>query len=109
MAGAADVRADVTGSKVVYRDIMPGTDVELEVSGTSLKDTIVLKSRDAATSWVFPLELRGLTAQPQADGSVALRNAAGAIVISIPAGSMSDSKFTARPARWPPRPACTTR
>ena len=40
---------------------------------------------------MFPLALRGLTAGVEADGSVSLRDGAGAVRATVPAGWMSDA------------------
>ncbi|GIH02085.1 hypothetical protein Rhe02_01520 [Rhizocola hellebori] len=95
LVGAAGVEPVVSGSMATYPDILPGTDVELIAGDGQIKETVILKSAKAPTQWVFPLKLKGLTPQLQADGSVNLLDSAGAAVLAIPHGWMRDSKADA--------------
>ncbi len=88
--GAADVAPVVDGSTARYREVLTDTDVELSASPLELKETIVLKSARAGNSWLFPLELGGLTPRMEADGSVALLDGKTEVA-SIPHGWMQDS------------------
>ncbi|WP_329105020.1 ricin-type beta-trefoil lectin domain protein [Micromonospora sp. NBC_01699] len=90
--GAADVTPVVDGAVATYPEILPLTDVELQSMDTGLKETLVLKSPDAASSWVFPLHLNGLTPHLVETGSIELRNADDEAVAWIPRGFMEDSK-----------------
>ncbi|MEU4163805.1 ricin-type beta-trefoil lectin domain protein [Actinoplanes sp. NPDC026670] len=93
LAGAADVTAVVDGSKATYQDILPGTDLELQATRNGLKETIVIDSPAAGNEWLFPMKLDGLTAREQADGSLDLLGADGAVALRVPAGWMQDSKI----------------
>jgi hypothetical protein len=93
LQGARPVRPTVSGSTATYQNVLPNTDIELQAEADGLKETIVLHSPEAATSWVFPLRLSGLTPSIDIDGGVSLTNEAGEVVGWIPQGSMSDSRF----------------
>lgn len=82
----------VDGATARYQDILPHTDLELTAFDAGVKETLVLHSPDAASSWVFPLQLNGLTPQLTAQGSVELLDAGGTAVAWFPHGFMQDSK-----------------
>jgi large repetitive protein len=84
---------DVTGSTATYRSVLAQTDLELQTFADGVKETLVLNSPDAPSSWTFPLTLSGLTPRLAEDGSIELTNTAGAVVARFPPGSMSDSSF----------------
>ncbi|MFG1917607.1 RHS repeat-associated core domain-containing protein [Micromonospora sp. NPDC048898] len=92
LEGAASVAPVLDGSTALYRDLLPHTDVELVASGAELKETVILRSPQAGNSWLFPLQLDGLTPRMEKDGSVALLDTAGKAVAWIPHGSMQDSR-----------------
>ncbi|GIF96539.1 hypothetical protein Cci01nite_16330 [Catellatospora citrea] len=89
--GAATVAPAVSGSTAVYRELLPNTDVEVSAYESGEKENIVLKSRQAANSWLFPLRLQGVTPRLEADGRVAFLDATGVAVAWIPRGYMQDS------------------
>ncbi|TVT48593.1 DNRLRE domain-containing protein, partial [Amycolatopsis rhizosphaerae] len=90
LSGAAGSAGEVTGSTVTYRGVRPQTDLELESRPGGVKETVVLTSRDAPASFVFPLHTNGLT--PRLDGGqVVLADAAGVTRAVIPAGDMTDA------------------
>ncbi|HEY4025221.1 MAG TPA: polymorphic toxin-type HINT domain-containing protein [Candidatus Dormibacteraeota bacterium] len=90
LAGAAAATGQVEGSTITYPDVWPGVDVRLEVVGAGVKETLVLRSPAAATSFVFPLRLTGLRARV-AGGQVDLVDAGGRTRAVVPAGSMADA------------------
>lgn len=89
--GAAAVKPVVEGSTALYRDMLPHTDVEVTAFESGEKETLVLKSPQAANSWLFPLRLQGVTPRLEADGRVAFLDATGVAVAWIPRGYMQDS------------------
>ncbi|WP_330186416.1 LamG-like jellyroll fold domain-containing protein [Dactylosporangium sp. AC04546] len=93
LAGARGADAQVDGDTVVYPGVLPGVDLMFETRASGTKESIVLHSADAPTSYLFPLRLRGLAPVLESDGSVTLRDSAGAIRVTIPAGYMTDSRF----------------
>ncbi|MDI1462732.1 ricin-type beta-trefoil lectin domain protein [Catellatospora sp. KI3] len=92
LAGAADVAGVAEANAVVYPSIQPGVDLKVEVLADGYKDTLVLESAQSPSEFVFPLELKGLTASLAGDGSVVFTDGAGAVQASIPAGYMFDSQ-----------------
>ena len=89
--GAAAVTPTMTGADAVYPGILASTDLVLTTVETGFKDTLILKSPDAPSTWIYQLKLTGLTAQVDDDGSVGLYNTAGARVAWFPQGGMVDS------------------
>ncbi|WP_213013445.1 LamG-like jellyroll fold domain-containing protein [Paractinoplanes toevensis] len=96
LQGAAPVTARVDGQTATYPSILADTDLELHTYDSGIKETLVLKSAQAASSWTFPLTLNGLTPRMTDSGEVELLNAAGVAVAWFPHGSMEDSKFDLR-------------
>ncbi|HEY0638568.1 MAG TPA: polymorphic toxin-type HINT domain-containing protein [Pseudonocardiaceae bacterium] len=93
-AGTRGVPGRASGDEVVYEEARPGADLELRALPSGIKETIVLKSRDAATDWDFPLRLNGLTASI-VDGGVRLTDPRGVLRAVIPPGYMEDSAVDA--------------
>lgn len=93
LQGAQPTQATVEGSTAKYPNILANTDIELTATRSGSKETIVLKSRGAVNSWVFPLNLQGLTARLESNGSVSLLDKVGSPVAAIPQGWMQDSKM----------------
>ncbi|GAA0378051.1 hypothetical protein GCM10009541_20670 [Micromonospora gifhornensis] len=92
LEGSAIGAPEVTGATAFYRDVLPHTDLELTTFDAGIKETLILRSPEAASTWVFPLELDGLTPRPTSEGSVELLNGEGKAVAWFPHGSMQDSK-----------------
>ncbi|MGW5782258.1 DNRLRE domain-containing protein, partial [Streptomyces sp. NPDC003863] len=90
---APDVAADGT---VTYAGVLPHTDAQLVPLAEGFKENIVLRSASAANSWVFPLDLKGLTPRVAADGDVEFTDATGAVTATIPHAFMEDSKVDPR-------------
>ncbi|MGW4286258.1 LamG-like jellyroll fold domain-containing protein [Streptomyces sp. NPDC004673] len=93
LEGAAKVAGVAKGSTVAYPGVLPDTDLELTSTSVGLRQALVLHSADAANSWVFPLHLKGLTAELNKAGGVDLRDASGKGVASIPSAYAFDSKI----------------
>ncbi|CRK57830.1 conserved hypothetical protein-putative glucosesorbosone dehydrogenases [Alloactinosynnema sp. L-07] len=102
---ATGKKAKLNGSRAIYTDVEPETDLEYEVTAGSVKETIKLKRRPAPgkSTWRFRLGTDGLTPVVTAQGTVELRDANGAVKIVMPAVEAWDSSGSAdRP------PAVTT-
>ena len=95
LAGAAAVTGTASGSTVTYADALPDTDLVEQGLESGVSESLVLHSAQAQTSWIFPLQLTGLTAQLASDGSVQLLDSNGHVQGSIPAGTATDSHFDA--------------
>jgi hypothetical protein len=91
LAGALPVPGVASGSSVRYPGILPGVDARFDLRSGGVKETLVLHSADGPTTFDFPLNLTGLSAQSVADGSINLLGNDGTRVASIPAGAMTDS------------------
>jgi RHS repeat-associated protein len=93
LQGAAAVAAQAGEYTVTYSEALPGTDLVLESRGSAVKESLVLRERGTATSWVFPLRLDGLTPALDSSGGVVLTDKSGAVKGRIPPGLMHDAKF----------------
>ncbi|GAA3207085.1 LamG-like jellyroll fold domain-containing protein [Actinocorallia longicatena] len=93
LQGAAPVAPTVSGSVATYPEALPHTDVQLEPTPVGMKESLVLKSADAASSWIFPLKADGLTLVQEPSGGIALQDRAGRTVTRIPAAYAVDSKL----------------
>ncbi|MCP3820578.1 DNRLRE domain-containing protein [Streptomyces sp. A3M-1-3] len=97
LQGAEKVAPTLDGeSTVTYAGVLPATDVRLVALAEGFKEHIVLHSRDAANSWTFPLDLKGLTPRISADGDVEFTDASDKVAATIPHGFMEDSKVDPR-------------
>ncbi|MBY8885843.1 DUF3990 domain-containing protein [Streptomyces sp. PTM05] len=96
LEGASKVTPTVSGAKVTYAGVSPHTDLVLQPTATGLKESVVLGSADAGTTWTFPLDLKGLTPSLVKDGSVQLSDASGKRVGEIPPAYAYDSKIDPR-------------
>ncbi|WP_406170089.1 LamG-like jellyroll fold domain-containing protein [Streptomyces sp. NBC_00996] len=96
LKGAKSVKGTADGSRVTYENVLTDTDLQVAPTATGVKEAIVLRSADAANSWTFPLDLKGLTPVQTKSGSIDLRNAAGKTVERIPASYAYDAKVNKR-------------
>ncbi|WP_229403395.1 LamG-like jellyroll fold domain-containing protein [Micromonospora okii] len=90
LSGARDSPGRADGNVVTYVDVRPDVDLRLEPRAGGVKETLVLHSAQAPSSYVFPLRLRELTAQ-LADGQVLLTGRDGRQRGVIPPGYMMDA------------------
>jgi hypothetical protein len=84
----------VSGAAVTYRDVLPGVSLVEHFLANGVKEDVMLSSAPgsgADASFSFPLSLSGLSAVPEADGSIGLVDSTGAVVASVPAGVAQDS------------------
>ncbi|MFD3326593.1 LamG-like jellyroll fold domain-containing protein [Streptomyces sp. NPDC058701] len=93
--GAARARGEAEGNVITYRDVRTSTDVELIAGSDKVKETLVLKDRNAPTQWRFPLDLSGLTARLDGNGNVEFLSQDGIKKAWMPAGWMEDSNLGA--------------
>ncbi|MEU4494504.1 LamG-like jellyroll fold domain-containing protein [Streptomyces sp. NPDC023998] len=90
--GADPVQGQVNGSVIAYPGIRRASDLELMAGSDSIKETLVLRGKEAPTQWRFPLDLEGLTARLDGSGGVIFVDAAGDRRAWMPPGWMEDSK-----------------
>ncbi|MFD0688592.1 polymorphic toxin-type HINT domain-containing protein [Actinomadura fibrosa] len=95
LQGAAAVPGRAHERGVTYPGTWQDTDLTLDLGSGGVKETLVLRSAKAPTTFTFPLALKGLSVKV-ADGHVVFTDAAGHTKALVPAGFMNDS--AARPA-----------
>ncbi|MEV4439694.1 LamG-like jellyroll fold domain-containing protein [Streptomyces sp. NPDC049577] len=91
LQGASHVTGVVDGSVITYPDARPSADLRYIASNDTVKETLVLKSKDAPTEWRFLLSAEGLTANLDDQGGVTFTDKSGKQRARIPAGWMEDS------------------
>jgi hypothetical protein len=91
LAGGAAVAPVVSASTITYPGVRPGTDLVAYSTAAGARESLVLHSASAASSWVFPLSLQGLQPVPAAGGAVDLVTPGGKVAAFIPAGYADDS------------------
>jgi RHS repeat-associated protein len=96
IAGAAHAAGTVSGSTVTYAGVAPDTDVRYQAGSGLVTEQLVLQSRDAPTTWLFPLSLVGLRAAQQPGGPVEFLDGAGREVAMVEPGYMTDSDINPR-------------
>ncbi len=97
LAGAAPVAGQASGSSLRYPAVAPGVDLRYQAAPASVKELLVLHAPPTgpATSWRFPLTLRGLTPTAMADQSIVFADSTGKDVLRIPPARMWDSNVNA--------------
>ncbi|MFU8851227.1 LamG-like jellyroll fold domain-containing protein [Micromonospora sp. SL1-18] len=90
LAEAKDAEGRVEDRTVTYPGVRPDVDLRLEPRAGGVKETLVLHSGKAPTTYLFPLRLRDLTAK-LVDGQVVLTGLDGRQQAVIPPGYMIDS------------------
>jgi RHS repeat-associated protein len=93
MAGAGHVPGIAQGSGVDYRGATQGSDVAFAAGTGMITEQIVLHSPHAPASWLFPLNLTGLTARMGPGGIVEFTDPAGTVRAYVPQGFMTDSNI----------------
>ncbi|MDH2387249.1 DNRLRE domain-containing protein [Streptomyces sp. HNM0663] len=93
VTGAHPSPGQADGSVMTYAGIREDADLEFVAGNESVKETIVLKSKDAPREWRFPLELTGLTASIGDQGGVLFTDADGKHRAWTPPGWMEDSNL----------------
>ena len=78
LEGAADVKGNADARSVTYAKVRHDTDVRLTSRRTGVKEELILASPAAPDRFVFPLELKGLTASLNQFGDVVYRDESGA-------------------------------
>jgi RHS repeat-associated protein len=81
---APNSRIQVDGSTGRYKDVLPKTDLEYEVTAGDVKETIVLHSKPESAQWRFRLDAGGLTPEAAKDGTVRFTDDKGALKLVMP-------------------------
>ena len=77
--------------KGTFTNILPDTDIEYLVAGTTLKENIVVKNADAVRPVSFILHCKNVTASLKEDNRVVFTDTDGETVFTIPAPFMIDA------------------
>lgn len=91
VSGAAPVAGQMSGSTVVFPEVMAGTDLQLDSQPRGIKETIVVKAATAPRSFVFPLNLSDNLTASLVGREVVLTDEHGTERARIPAATMEDS------------------
>lgn len=81
-------------SSVLYEDVYPGVDLLYTAYSYNIKEQIVVREKQSSYTYHFLLEMDGLTATMNEDGSVSLKDNTGIEVYEIPAPYMEDSAYS---------------
>ena len=81
-------------SGAIYKDILDGTDLEYIISGSNVKENIIVKEKQDSYVYTFELKLNGLVPVLNDDGSISLNDEnTGVTQLVIPKGIMSDADY----------------
>ncbi|MET7647400.1 LamG-like jellyroll fold domain-containing protein [Streptomyces sp. NPDC005426] len=94
-AKKADVTVDADNT-ATYADVLPDTDLLLSPLAEGFKERLVLRSSDAPNSWLFPLDVQGLTPRIADNGDVVFTDGDGEVTATIPHAFMEDSRIDPR-------------
>ncbi|MEV6547817.1 LamG-like jellyroll fold domain-containing protein [Streptomyces sp. NPDC051597] len=95
--GAARSEPVVDGeSTATYKDVLKDTDLKLSPLTEGFKERIVLRSKAAPNTWLFPLKAKGLTPKVAENGDVVFTDADGKVTATVPHAFMEDSKIDPR-------------
>lgn len=78
-------------SKVIYRDVLDGVDLEYVAYSMNVKENIIVKERKDSYSYSFELKLNGLTPTLTESGDIEIRDGEGAVKYVIPAPVVFDA------------------
>ncbi|WP_164298178.1 LamG-like jellyroll fold domain-containing protein [Streptomyces sp. SID13588] len=84
LSGASDVAPTTSGSTAEYDGILPDTNLVLEATGDGVKESLILSSATAPTTWLFPMSLTGLSLVTAEDGTIELVDGSNAVVATLP-------------------------
>ncbi|MEU1310133.1 LamG-like jellyroll fold domain-containing protein [Streptomyces cinnamoneus] len=91
LSGSTSAPGKVDGSVITYPDVRQAADLQYIAGSDSVKETLVLKSKDAPVEWRFPLLTDGLTARLDDQGGVVFVDKDARTRARMPAGWMEDS------------------
>lgn len=87
-----DQKAIFKENKITYPAVLPDVDLRNSLFNTSSKEDLVLHRPNKIDTYLFEIETK-LKPEKQEDGSVIFKNVKDAIVYTLPAPTMSDSKI----------------
>ena len=83
--------ATVKGNSISYPNVHPGVDLSYAMQADHVKESIILHSATAPTTFSFLLHAPGITFSQLQDGSIVGKNAQGNSLYTIPAPFMTDA------------------
>ncbi len=92
--GAKPSASQASGSRLLYTEAYPDTDIRYTVDNERIKEEVVLKKAPAteqAAIYKYDLELSGVTATKKADNSIVFNDSSGKVIYRIPRPFMLDS------------------
>ena len=87
----ADVIPETLQSSILYEDVFPNVDLLYTAYGYNIKEQIIVNAPQTAYRYDFVLELDGVEAVLNEDGSVSLLNDTSEVIYYIPAPFMEDA------------------
>jgi RHS repeat-associated protein len=96
IGGANAVSGSASGNTVTYAGVRDDSSAVFSAGTGLVKESIVLSSPSAPSTWVFPLSLTGLKAKMGPGGIVEFVDSAGEVRAYVPRGFMTDSKIDPR-------------
>ncbi|MBE6638633.1 MAG: DNRLRE domain-containing protein, partial [Ruminococcaceae bacterium] len=78
-------------SSVRYNGILPGTDLEYILLGSTLKENILIHEKQNSYTYTFELSLNNLTANLNEDGSIHFITESGEVLYRMPAPYLYDA------------------
>jgi RHS repeat-associated protein len=100
LLGAAG-SGSVAGASAVYRSALPNVTVTYTATADGVNEILSLQSAAAQSTFTYSLDLsRGLTAAVDAAGAIEVRTPAGSLAFLVPAPSMADGAGATGPARY---------
>ena len=85
---------DNLSSEILYADILDGVDLQYVITGTSVKENIIIKEEKENYSFAFTLKLNNMEARLQEDNSITIYDSrTGEAVYIIPNGYMYDANY----------------
>ena len=92
--GAAHAAGAASGDTVTYAGALPDSDLRYLAGSGLVTEQLMLRSRGAASSYVFPLTLAGgIKAVQKPGGPVEFVNPAGTVVAAVEPGYMTDANI----------------
>ncbi len=101
LEGAANAKGKATEEATTFSGARKDTQLRLTSRPNGLKEELVLASAAAPDRFVFPLQLKGLTASIDGDGNVIYRDESGLERARTPHGYMYDANVDPRSGEAP--------
>lgn len=77
--------------EALYKDVYPNVDIQCFITSQGVKENLILKNKDAQTSFEMQYKSKGLTAIHRNDKTIDLKNSDGKTIYTISAPVMRDA------------------